>query len=136
MEVWNGNHYVIAVDPWVEVQRLPNATRLQVTAQGAVLGFSRPRLVVMRNANPQAIRPFFERTLYRGTIATVFRPTLCICALTFAVGIVTGAWFDRKHQEAARNGVQLRGPRMLTARQARKYLKGDGIALLLQPKAK
>lgn len=136
VEVWNGDRYVIAVDPWVEVQRVPNATRLQVTAQGAMLGFSRPRLVLMRNANPQAIRPFFERTLYRATLAAIFRPTLCMFALALAAGIVIGAWFDRKHQEAARNGVQLRGPRMLTVRQARKYLRGDGIALLLQPKTK
>ena len=136
VEVWNGNRYVIAVDPWVDVQRSPNATRLEVTTQGAMLGFSRPRLVLMRNVNPQAIRPFFERTLYRGTLSAIFRPTLCIFALALAAGIAIGAWFDRKHQEAARNGVQLRGPRMLTARQARKYLKGDGIALLLQPKTK
>jgi hypothetical protein len=136
VEVWNGDSYVIAVDPWVDVQRFRNTTRLQVTSQGAMLGLSRPRLVPMRNVKPEAMRPFFERTLYRATIPAIFRPTLCIFALALAAGMIIGAWLDRKHQEAARNGVQIRGPRMLSPKQARKYLRGDGIALLLEPKAR
>lgn len=136
VEVWNGDSYVIAVDPWVDVRRFRNATRLQVTPQGAMLGFSRPRLVPIRNVKPEAIRPFFEHTLYRATIQAIFRPTLCIFALTLAAGMIFGAWLDRKHQDAARNGVQIRGPCILSPKQAKKYLRGDGIALLLEPKTK
>jgi hypothetical protein len=136
VEVWNGDSSVIAVDPWVDVQRFRNATRLRVTPQGAMLGFSRPRLVLMRNVKPQAIRPFFQHTLYRATIPAIFRLTLCIFALALAAGMIIGAWLDRKHQEAARNGVQIRGPRILSPKQANKYLRGDGIALLLEPKTK
>ncbi len=136
VEVWNGDSYMVAVDPWVHVQRFKNATRLQVTPQGAMLGFSRPRLFPMRNVKPEAIRPFFEHTLYRATVPAIFRPTICIFTLALAAGMIIGAWLDRKHQEAARNGVQIRGPRMLTPKQARKYLRGNGIALLLEPKAK
>jgi hypothetical protein len=136
VEVWNGDSYVIAVDPWVDVQRFRNATRLQVTARGAKLGISRPRRVPVRNVKPEAIRPFFEHTLYRATIPAMFRLTLCIFALALAAGMIIGAWLDRKHQQAARNGVQIRGPRILSPKQAKKYLRGDGIALLLEPKTK
>jgi hypothetical protein len=136
IEVWNGDRYVIALDPWVDVQELHHTTRLSITPQGALLGLSRPRRVQMTNVKPQAIRPFFERTLYRVSIPGLFRPTLCIFALALAAGMMIGAWFDQKHQQAARRGVQIRGPRMMTPRQAQKYLKGDGIALLLEPKTR
>lgn len=136
VEVWNGDRFVIALDPWVDVQKLPHETRLRITDQGALLGLSRPRLVEMTNVKPQAIRPFFERTVYRASIALIFRPTICVFAIALAAGMIVGGWFDQKHQQAARKGVQIRGPRMMTAKQARKYLKGDGIALLLEPDTK
>lgn len=136
VQVWNGDHYVIALDPWVNVQKLQRTTRLRVTAQGASLGLSRPRLVRMANVKPRAIRLFFERTLYRASLPLLFRPTLCVFAIALAAGMIMGAWFDQQHQQAARRGVQIRGPRMMRPKQARKYIKGDGIALLLEPEAK
>lgn len=136
VQVWDGDRYVIALDPWVDVQRFQRTTRLRVTAQGASLGLSRPRLVQMANVKPQAIRPFFEHTLYRASLPTIFRPTICVFGLALAVGLAMGAWFDQQHQQAARRGVQIRGPRMMRPKQARKYIKGNGIALLLEPEAK
>jgi hypothetical protein len=136
VEVWNGDSYVFALDPWMDVQTLQHATRLSVTPQGALLGLSRPRLTQFQKLKPQAIRPFFERTVYRATLPKIFRPTLCVFAIALAAGMMIGGWFDQRHQHAARKGVQIRGPRMLTARQARRYLKGDGIALLLEPRTK
>jgi hypothetical protein len=136
VEVWNGDSYVFALAPWVNVQKLQHATRLNITPQGAFLGLSRPRLTQLDKLKPHAIRSFFERTVYRATIPKIFRPTLCVFAIALAAGMVIGGWFDQKHQQAARKGVQIRGPRMLTARQARRYLKGNGIALLLEPRTK
>lgn len=136
VEVWNGGGYVIALDPWVDVHRFQRTTRLRVTAQGASLGLSRPRLVQITKVKPQAIRPFFEHTLYRASLPAIFRPTICVFGLALAVGVAMGAWFDQQHQQAARKGVQIRGPRMMRPKQARRYIKGDGIALLLEPEAK
>lgn len=136
VQVWNGDRYVIALDPWVDFQRFQHTTRLRVTVQGASLGLSRPRLVQMANVKPQAVRLFFDRTLYRASLPRIFRLTLCVFAIALAAGMIMGAWFDQQHQQAARKGVQIRGPRMMRPKQARKYIKGDGIALLLGPEAK
>jgi hypothetical protein len=85
---------------------------------------------------PPTIRPFFEKSIYAGTVPAAFRLTLCVFGISLAAGMIAGAFFDQRHRERARRGVLIRGPRLMNPREAQKYLKGDGIALFLEPNAK
>jgi hypothetical protein len=139
IEVYSAvNHggYVMAVDPWITTRAEHNKTAFYLSDTAVQMGLSRPRFHQANNSKPQTIRPFFEASIYHGTLLTTFRPTLVAFALALGAGIILGAWFDQKHQQAARRGVQIRGPRMMSPRKAQKYLKGDGIALFLEPNSK
>lgn len=139
IEVWSrSNHggYVMAVDPWIAIKQEQKRSLFVLTDEAVQAGLSRPRFFDAQGIKPQTIRPFFESSIYHGSIPATFRLTLCVFGISLAAGMVIGAWFDQQHQQAARRGVQIRGPRMMTPRQAQKYLKGDGIALFLEPKTK
>jgi len=126
--------YVMAVDPWIAVKRDGKRTAFYLTDDAVAQGLSRPRFFDSRGTSPKVMRAFLERSVYHRTLIATFRPTVCVFAIVLALGILIGAWLDQKHQEAARRGVQIRGPKMMTPPKARRYLKGDGIALFLDPK--
>ena len=128
--------YVMAVDPWINVIQHQNQTLFLLTDEGLRLGLSRPRVFDARAVAPPAIRRFFEKSIYAGTVPAAFRLTLCVFGIALAAGMIGGAFFDQRHQEKARQGVLIRGPRLMHPREAQKYLKGDGIALFLEPNAK
>ncbi len=128
--------YVIAIDPWINVIQHQNQTLFLLTDEGLRLGLSGPRVLSVQAVAPMAIRGFFERSIYAGTVPAAFRLTLCVFGIALAAGMIGGALFDQRHQEKARQGVLIRGPRLMQPREARKYLKGDGIALFLEPNAK
>jgi hypothetical protein len=139
IEVWTHSEhggYVMAVDPWIKITREHNQTVFALTDGALQAGLSRPRFYEARVINPKTIQPFYESSIYHGTVPATFRVTLCVLGIALAAGMVTGAWFDQKHQEAARRGVQIRGPLLMDPRKAHKYLKGDGIALFLEPKSR
>ncbi len=139
IEVWTANQphgYVMAVDPWIKITREHNHTLFVLTDDALQAGVSRPRFYEARGLNPKTIRPFFESSLYHGSIPATFRLTLIILGLSLPLGMVLGARFDQQHQEAARRGILIRGPLLMDPRQAKKYLKGDGIALFLEPSSK
>jgi hypothetical protein len=128
--------YVMAVDPWMTTRTEAHRTAFYLSADAVKLGLSRPQFYEARDVSPKTIRPFFESSIYHGSLAATFRLTMVVFALTLGAGIILGAWFDQKHQEAARRGVQIRGPKMMTPKTAQKYLKGDGIALFLEPNSR
>ena len=128
--------YVMAVDPWIMTRSEAHATAFYLSDDAVKLGLSRPRFYEARNLSPNTIRPFFESSIYHGSIAATFRLTIVVFALTLGAGMIVGAWLDQKHQEAARRGVQIRGPKMMTPKEAQRYLEGDGIALFLEPKSR
>jgi hypothetical protein len=128
--------YVMAIDPWINVIQHQNQTLFVLTDEGLRLGLSRPRAFAAQSVAPAAIRGIFEKSIYAGTVPAAFRLTLCVFALALAAGMIGGAIFDQRHQEKARQGVLIRGPRLMQPREAQKYLKGDGIALFLEPNAK
>ena len=128
--------YIMAVDPWISVSNERNQLKISLTERAIKAGLTKPRLYVAETIKPQAIRPFFEHAIYHGNALTTFRPTMIAFFILFATGLLVGAWFDQQHQEAARRGIQIRGPRLIPARKAQKYLKGDGIALFLEPKTR
>lgn len=131
-----GRGYIMAVDPWILVSGEQHRLKLTVTKAGIAAGVTNPRVYVANGIKPQTIRPFFEHSIYHAAALQTFRPTLISFCILFAAGLFVGAWFDQKHQEAVRRGVQIRGPRLVNPRKAQKYLKGDGIALFLQPKTR
>jgi hypothetical protein len=128
--------YVMAVDPWMTTRTEAHKAAFYLSADGVKLGLSRPRFYEAKDLSPKTIRPFFESSIYHGSLAATFRLTLVVFAIALGGGIILGAWFDQKHQEAARRGVQIRGPKMMTPKKAQRYLKGDGIALFLEPKSR
>jgi len=130
-----GGH-MMAIDPWIHVIQHQNQTLFVLTEEGLRLGLSRPRAFAAQSVAPPAIRGFFEKCIYAGTFPAAFRLTLCVFGISLAAGMIGGAFFDQRHQEKARQGVLIRGPRLMQPREARKYLKGDGIALFLEPNAK
>jgi hypothetical protein len=131
-----GRSWVMAVDPWVSLSRDHTLLRIEITGAGISAGITTPRLYTAGNLKPQAIRPFLEHSIYHATAIRTFLPTIIAFCFFFAAGLLAGAWFDQQHQEASRRGVQIRGPRLMPPRKAHQYLKGDGIALFLEPKAK
>ena len=131
-----GRSWVMAVDPWVSLSRDHKLLRIEITGAGISAGITNPRLYTAGNLKPQAIRPFFEHSIYHATAIRTFLPTVIAFCFFFAAGLLSGAWFDQQHQEASRRGIQIRGPRLMPPRKAQRYLNGDGIALFLDPKAK
>lgn len=129
-------NWVMAVDPWIALSRDHKSLRIELRPEGTSAGIRSPRLYTAENLKPRAIRPFFERSIYHATAIRTFLPTLIAFCFSFAAGLLTGACFDQQHQEAARRGIQIRGPRLIPPRNAHRYLKGDGVALFLEPKAK
>lgn len=129
----NHGGYVMAVDPWIVTRKVGQKTAFYLSDEALRLGLSRPRFYKAVSVKPQAIRPFFLASIYHGTLLATFRLTLVVFGLALGAGIILGAWMDEKHRDEARRGVQLRGPKLLTPKKARRYLKGDGIALFLEP---
>jgi hypothetical protein len=132
----NHGSYVMAVDPWIATRTEAHKTAFYLSDEAVRLGLSRPRFYEARDINPKTIRPFFTASIYHGTLPATFRLTIVVFSIALGMGIILGAWFDQKHQEEARRGVQIRGPKMLTPKKAQRYLKGDGIALFLEPKSR
>jgi len=128
--------YVMAIDPWIKVIQHQRQTLFVLTDEGLRLGLSRPRVFEAPSIAPPTIRPLFEKSIYAGTVPAAFRLTLCVFGISLAAGMIAGAFFDQRHRERARRGVLIRGPRLMNPREAQKYLKGDGIALFLEPNAK
>lgn len=128
--------YVMAIDPWINVIQHQNQTLFLLTDEGLRLGLSRPRVFDAQAVAPMVIRGFFEKSIYAGTVPVAFRLTLCVFGIALAAGMIIGAFVDQRHQEKGRRGVLIRGPRLMHPREAQKYLKGDGIALFLEPNAK
>lgn len=106
-------NWVMAVDPWIALTRDHKLLRIEITPAGTSAGIKNPRVYTAENVKPQAIRPFFERSIYHGTAVRTFLPTIVAFCFFFSLGLLTGAWFDQKHQEAARRGIQIRGPRLM-----------------------
>ena len=131
-----GRGYIMAIDPWISVARERGRLQIELTKTGIEAGLAGPRLYLAEGIRPQAIRPFFEHSIFHGNVVKTFRPTIVAFCVLLATGLLLGAWFDQKHQEAARRGIRIRGPRLMPPRKAQKYLKGDGIALFLEPKAR
>jgi hypothetical protein len=131
-----GREYIMAVDPWISVDREHGRLQIGLTKTGIEAGLTSPRLYLAEGIRPQTIRPFFERSIFHGNAIGTFRPTILAFCTLFTAGLLLGAWFDQRHQRAARRGIQIRGPRLMSPRKAQKYLRGDGIALFLEPKAR
>jgi hypothetical protein len=131
-----GRGYVMAIDPWIRIHSEHHRTDIALTDAALRAGISNPRIYVAEGAKPQVIRPFFEGSIYHASVIHTFRPTVIAICIFFAAGLLLGAWFDQQHQESVRRGIQIRGPRLMHPRKAQKYLKGDGIALFLEPKTR
>lgn len=129
-------NWVMAVDPWISLSRDHKLLRVEITPVGISAGLRSPRVYTAEKVKPQAIRPFFEHSVYHASAIRTFLPVVIAFCFFFSTGLIAGAWFDQQHQEASRRGIQIRGPRLMPPRKAHRYLKGDGIALFLEPKAK
>lgn len=129
-----GRGFIMAVDPWISIVKRHSQLKIEITESALSAGISAPRVYVAEHVNPQTIRPFFERSIFHGTVVRTFRLTLIAFCVFFSIGLLFGGWFDTRHQVAVRRGIQIRGPRLMSPRKAQKYLKGDGIALFLEPK--
>lgn len=126
----------MAVDPWVVVHPERHRLKIALTDGAARAGLSNPRMYLADGINPQTIRSFFEHSIFHGNALRTFRPTITAFCVFFAIGLPLGAWLDQQHQEAARRGIQIRGPRLMPPKKAQKYLRGDGVALFLEPKSR
>lgn len=74
------------------------------------------------------LRDFFEAVIYRGTsLSGFFRPPLLCGAALFLILLPVTTMKDVRRQKQLRYGRRLKGPEMLTPRQFKKTVRGDGI---------
>lgn len=133
IEVHSPHGYVMAIDPWIRTRAENKHTAFYLSDEAVKLGLSQLRFYNARDIKPIPVRLFLADSIYHGTLLATFRLTLIVFALALGTGIMLGAWMDERHRQEARRGVQIRGPKMLTPKKAQKYLKGDGMALFLEP---
>ncbi len=96
------------------------------------LGYDSPFLVTIRKAEPEKIRTFLRKEIYGGSLFSVIRFSVWVLGFTLVVLLPVGMYYDWRHAQLARHGVQIRGPRLLSEHEAAREIKGDGIAILLK----
>jgi len=132
IEVHTPRGPLLAVDPWVRVEGKSDAQHLFITRDGMALGYDAPFLVPIRKAEPARILKFLRESIYPGSLFSVFSFSLWMGGFTFVLLLPAGIYLDWRHEQIARHGVQIRGPRLLSPRAAAKQIQGDGIALFLK----
>lgn len=76
------------------------------------------------------LRDFLEAVIYRGTsLSGFFRPPLLCGAALFLILLPVTTMKDVRRQKQLRYGRRLKGPEMLTPRQFKRIVRGDGIGV-------
>lgn len=132
VEVRSPRGLLLAVDPWVKVEGTPKQPRLSITREGMSLGYDSPFLMTIRKAEPEKIRTFLRQEIYGGSLFSVIRLSVWVFGFALVAFLPIGMYFDWRHAQLARHGVQIRGPRLLSEHEAASEIKGDGIAILLK----
>lgn len=132
VEVRSPRGALLAIDPWVKVEGTPKQPRLFITREGMALGYDAPFLVPIRKAEPTKIGTFLREEIYGGSLFSVIRFSAWTFGFALVVLLPIGMYYDWRHAQLARHGVQLRGPRLLSEHEAANEIKGDGIAILLR----
>jgi hypothetical protein len=65
------------------------------------------------------------------TCSQIVAPSLMVWAGLAVVCLVLGGNMDTRRKEAARRGVQIRGPELVTRSQFNRRVKGDGFPIVL-----
>ncbi|MGB6130963.1 MAG: type IV secretion system DNA-binding domain-containing protein [Acidobacteriaceae bacterium] len=92
--------------------------------QGYALLLSGPK----RSYVDAGLRDFLEAVIYRGTsLSGFFQPPLLGGAALFLILLPVTAIRDVQRQKQLRYGRRLKGPELLTPRQFKKAVRGDGI---------
>ncbi len=132
VEVRSPRGPLLAVDPWVRVEGTPKQPRLFISREGMSLGYDSPFLITIRKADPEKIRTFLRKEIYGGSLLSAISLSVWAFGLALVLLLPVGMYYDWRHAQLARHGVQIRGPRLLSEHEAASEIKGDGIAILLK----
>lgn len=84
------------------------------------------------SAKPDAFTAWLRTRIYDGkSPARVLQTPLTGFAICFVLFVFTGAYLDRKHDAAARDGRLLRGPRLISRWRFNRQTKGNGLRFRL-----
>lgn len=131
VEVRSRRGLLLAIDPWVKVEGTPKQPRLLITREGMTLGYDSPFLMTIKKAEPEKIRAFLRSEIYGGSLFSVIRLSVWVFGFALIALLPIGVYLDWRHAQRARHGVQIRGPRLRSAKEAAREIDGDGIAILL-----
>lgn len=132
VEVRSPRGPLLAIDPWVKVEGTPKQPHLFITREGMALGYDSPFLMTIRKAEPDKIRAFLREEIYGGSLFSVIRFSVWLFGFALVALLPIGMYFDWRHAQRARHGVQIRGPRLLSSKEAAREVAGDGVAILLK----
>lgn len=132
VEVRSPRGLLLAVDPWVKVEGTPKQPRLFISPEGMARGYDSPFLMTIRKAEPAKIRAFLREQIYAGSLFSLIRLSLWLFGFALLALLPIGMYYDWRHAQLARHGVQIRGPRLLSSKEAAREIEGDGIAILLK----
>jgi hypothetical protein len=85
----------------------------------------------LRTTAPQMKALLRNAVYHRRTCSQLLAPALMVWAMLAVVCLVVGGSMDTRRKEAARRGVQIRGPELVTRAQFNRRVKGDGFAIVL-----
>ncbi len=132
VEVRSPRGLLLAVDPWVKVEGTPKQPRISITREGMAQGYDSPFLMTIRKAEPAKIRAFLHGQIYGGSIFSLIRLSFWLFGFALLALLPIGMRYDWLHAQLARHGVQIKGPRLLSSKEAAREVRGDGIAILLK----
>ena len=85
----------------------------------------------LRTTAPQ-MKALLRNAVYNHrTCGQLVAPALVVWAVLAAFCLVIGGSMDARRKEAARRGVQIRGPELVTRSQFNRRVKGDGFPIVL-----
>ena len=126
----------MAIDPWVQMEGQGKRATFSITEAGLAQGVHAPFRATVRKADPDAVKQFLASQIYHGSFFGLFTLTYWITGVCSLLGLAFGKRFDTKHEHKARQGVQLRGLKKLSPKEAARRIKGTGLALFLKPESK
>lgn len=115
---------ILGRTPESDGKSIPLTLSSAAQREGYVLLFRGPK----RGYVDARLRDFFEAAIYRGTsLSGFFRPPLLCGAALFLILLPVTTVKDLRRQKQLRYGRRLKGPEMLSPRQFKKTVRGDGI---------
>lgn len=82
---------------------------------------------------PTAVRTWLRGAVYEGqTCAELLERPLLVWALLAVCLLGLGGYFDVRRKQRARNGIQIRGPELVSRWQFNRRVQGDGFPIVLE----